>query len=486
MVERPPRVFISYRQESERPEHQDRVLALADRLIEWGIETDLDQYEQNPPEGWATWCKRQIQAADYVLIVCTPAYLRTMEGQDAPGNGHGVLWETRLIRQLLYDAGALSDKFVPVLFSGGSAADIPIELKRASHYMVDQEDGWERLYRQLTGQPKVRRPQLGKLRPLPERQRKWREQPVAEEGTEPRAGDGESNTSPADQHDQMPAAAAASIESAERMAYLDELEKFVQAELGRAPDALAALAAAAGYDAEERLTPTSLSHVLLHETDIGKTVSALRKAHDALRTAQAASDQQAALVRIINRTIPAIVLPEAVDAIRRLRHEPGEAVISLPAFQLTVAEFLMSGADRRPVAFDASSRRKQQDWPRGSFYLSDRLECGPEDSATHYEQAVRKLLEAEYGDTHTLRMLRHDPAGRVEHIRDNLHEMAETRYFVCEGDCEGRESAYRNLKHAFQYIVFLQLKPDKDLRKREHELFYNILDLLAPLATEKK
>ena len=50
MVERPPRVFISYRQESERPEHQDRVLALADRLIKWGIETYLDQYEQNPPE----------------------------------------------------------------------------------------------------------------------------------------------------------------------------------------------------------------------------------------------------------------------------------------------------------------------------------------------------------------------------------------------------------------------------------------------------
>ena len=171
MVERPPRVFISYRQESERPEHQDRVLALADRLIEWGIETYLDQYEQNPPEGWATWCKRQIQAADYVLIVCTPAYLRTMEGQDAPGNGHGVLWETRLIRQLLYDAGALSGKFVPVLFSGGSAADIPTELKGASHYMVDQEDGWEGLYRQLTRQPRVGRPQLGLQQPAADLER---------------------------------------------------------------------------------------------------------------------------------------------------------------------------------------------------------------------------------------------------------------------------------------------------------------------------
>lgn len=64
MVERPPRVFISYRQESERPEHQDRVLALADRLIEWGIETDLDQYEQilrkDGPPGVSVRYRRRI------------------------------------------------------------------------------------------------------------------------------------------------------------------------------------------------------------------------------------------------------------------------------------------------------------------------------------------------------------------------------------------------------------------------------------------
>lgn len=224
-----------------------------------------------------------------------------MAGQDAPGNGHGVLWEARLIRQILYDAGSVSTKLVPVLFSDGSAADIPTALKAASYHMVDQEDGWEGLYRQLTAQPKVRRPQPGKLRPLPERQRKWREQPAAEEGTEPPAGDGECNASPAGQPDQMPAAAAASIKNAERMAYLDELDKLVQAELGRAPDALAALAAAAGYDAEEHLTPAMLSHVLLHETDIGKTVSALREdGAESLRTVKASSDQQSALVRIID------------------------------------------------------------------------------------------------------------------------------------------------------------------------------------------
>ena len=273
--------------------------------------------------------------------------------------------------------------------------------------------------------------------------------------------------------------------SGERNAYLLELEKLIQAELARSPDALAALAAAAGYDHQKRPTPATLSQFLLHEANIGKTVSAFRKAHEALGAANVLADQQNALLRIINRTIPAIVLPDAVETIRRLRHEPGEAVISLAAFQLTVAEFLMSGADRRPLAFDATTRRKKTDWPRGSFYLSDRLECGPEDSADHYEQAVRKVLEAEYGDAHTLRMLRHDPAGRAEHIRDNLRGMAETRYFFCDPEWPGRQTAYEKLKRDFQYVVFLQLKPDTDIRKREHELFYDILDLLAPVTTEK-
>lgn len=272
----------------------------------------------------------------------------------------------------------------------------------------------------------------------------------------------------------------------ERNAYLLELEKFVQAELARAPDALAALAAAAGYDHQERLSPAILSQFLLREVDIGKTVSAFRKAHESLRDTKSPVDQQSALLQIINRTIPAIVMPEAVETIRRLRHDPGESVISLPAFQLTVAEFLMSGADRRPLSFDNTTRKKRTDWPRGSFYLSDRLECGPEQSADFYEQAVRKALEAEYADAHTLHMLRHDPAGRAEHIRDNLGGMAETPYFICDPECQGRQTAYQNLKRDFRYIVFLQLKPDRDIRKREHELFYDILDLLAPVTTEKK
>lgn len=41
-----PRVFISYSHDS--PEHADRVLVLADRLVGDGIDCILDQYEESP------------------------------------------------------------------------------------------------------------------------------------------------------------------------------------------------------------------------------------------------------------------------------------------------------------------------------------------------------------------------------------------------------------------------------------------------------
>ena len=70
----PRRVFISYSHDS--PEHQDRVLALADRLRVEGVNASIDQYVQSPPEGWADWCEMEIRKSDFVLMVCTETYLR--------------------------------------------------------------------------------------------------------------------------------------------------------------------------------------------------------------------------------------------------------------------------------------------------------------------------------------------------------------------------------------------------------------------------
>jgi hypothetical protein len=75
-----PRLFISYSHDSA--EHEDRVLALADRLRDDGIDALIDQYETAPPDGWPMWMDREIQRADFVAMVCTETYLRRVEGRN--------------------------------------------------------------------------------------------------------------------------------------------------------------------------------------------------------------------------------------------------------------------------------------------------------------------------------------------------------------------------------------------------------------------
>ena len=48
----PPKVFISYSHDDEQ--HEQRVLQLASRLRNDGVDAEIDQYEDAPKEGWPT------------------------------------------------------------------------------------------------------------------------------------------------------------------------------------------------------------------------------------------------------------------------------------------------------------------------------------------------------------------------------------------------------------------------------------------------
>jgi WD40 repeat protein len=164
-MSRPPKAFISYSQDS--PEHAGRVRALADRLCGDGVDCIIDQYESHPREPWPRWMDRQIEEADFVLVVCTETYLRRAEGREKPGSGLGVTFESVLIVQDLYDAGMRNEKFIPVLFEGASAQSIPKPLRGYSRYRADTEDGYESLLRLLRDEPKVQKPEIQPGRPLP-------------------------------------------------------------------------------------------------------------------------------------------------------------------------------------------------------------------------------------------------------------------------------------------------------------------------------
>lgn len=168
-TERPLRVFISYSHDS--PEHADRVLELADRLRSDGIDAALDQYLVSPAEGWPRWMDRQIDECDFVLLVCTETYYRRVMGREVQGKGHGVQFEGMLIYQHISDAGTANNSFVPILFRPWTTSYIPRPVKGVTCYFVDTDDGYEGLYRCLTGQPKAPTP------PVAQQLRQWRREP---------------------------------------------------------------------------------------------------------------------------------------------------------------------------------------------------------------------------------------------------------------------------------------------------------------------
>lgn len=165
-----PKIFISYSHDS--PEHMNRVLDLCDRLRSAGVDCSIDQYEMSPEKGWARWTESQIEEADFVFAVCTETYLRRFKARDKAGIGLGAKWEGAVITQELYDVEGNNRKFIPVLFSRDDAIHIPAILRGVTYYEVSTEAGYESLYRRVTNQPLIPKPELGGLRPMQPRERK--------------------------------------------------------------------------------------------------------------------------------------------------------------------------------------------------------------------------------------------------------------------------------------------------------------------------
>jgi nucleoside phosphorylase len=165
-----PKVFISYSHDSQ--EHKDRVLELADRLREDGIDCTIDQYEESPSEGWQRWMLNRVEEATFVLVACTEQYDRRFCGREAAGKGKGATWEGGVIIQELYDDQGQNAKFIPITLTPEDANFIPSPLRGATSYRLNTDDGYELLYRRLTNQHRTRKPELGKLQTLAPRDRK--------------------------------------------------------------------------------------------------------------------------------------------------------------------------------------------------------------------------------------------------------------------------------------------------------------------------
>lgn len=161
----PEKVFISYSHDSQ--EHIDKALDLANRLREDGVDATLDQYVEAPTEGWPRWMDRQIHKSDFVLVVGSELYSKRLLGEVDETEGLGAKWEGAILYQNLYERGAESATYIPIIFTDSDQKFIPTPMRGLTRYLVDSEQGYEKLYRRITSQPKLEKPRLGKRKELP-------------------------------------------------------------------------------------------------------------------------------------------------------------------------------------------------------------------------------------------------------------------------------------------------------------------------------
>ncbi len=171
------KVFITYSHDS--PELVERVRQLASRLRSQGVDVEIDQYVESPPEGWPRWMERQLVGAAHVLVICTEGYARKIQGEHKSKGGLGATWEGAIVTQEIYEGKRPGTKYIPVILQADDHQHIPIFLRSATWYNVADDEGYLSLYRRLTGQPKTPRPELGPVvelnrEDLPVEAHKWK------------------------------------------------------------------------------------------------------------------------------------------------------------------------------------------------------------------------------------------------------------------------------------------------------------------------
>lgn len=157
-----PRVFISYAHESE--ELSNRVLEFSNSLRLGGIDCEIDQYEEAPPEGWPKWMMRQVQEAEFVLVCCTKLFFDRANDFSGKEEGLGVKWETSLILQQLYALSTNNTKFIPIIFDEPDKKHIPLSLQPYTYYQISLDESKRSLVERLLGTNKSKRPPLGKIK----------------------------------------------------------------------------------------------------------------------------------------------------------------------------------------------------------------------------------------------------------------------------------------------------------------------------------
>lgn len=156
---RPPKVFISYSWTSS--DYKEKVISLATRLAENGIEVVIDAWDLKPGHNMYAFMESMVTdpTIDRVLVLCNKSYAEKATSYDG-----GVGTETQIIGPEVYTK-AKQEKFIPVILERdeGEKDYIPVHMKGLIYIDLhrDSEEGFESLLRLLYEQPLLRKPKLG-------------------------------------------------------------------------------------------------------------------------------------------------------------------------------------------------------------------------------------------------------------------------------------------------------------------------------------
>ncbi len=133
------RVFVSYTADSE--EHRARVLALVHQLRREGVDATSAAVG---PRLAAAWSAQAIEAADFVLVICTERYRRAFDEHGVQGGAAAVI--SRF-------AARRVDGVVPVLLEDGAPQHVPLAFRSAHPVYLPEQ--MSELLRRLgaTGEP---------------------------------------------------------------------------------------------------------------------------------------------------------------------------------------------------------------------------------------------------------------------------------------------------------------------------------------------
>jgi hypothetical protein len=127
----------------------------------------IDQYANDPEEGWIKWMRRQVKQANKVLLVFTETYQRRFEGEEELGGGRGATFEGVIVTQTIYENGGRNAKFRSVVFGEQDERFISLELRRFNRYRVDTLEHYQSLLRWLHEAPEIVAPPVGGKPKLP-------------------------------------------------------------------------------------------------------------------------------------------------------------------------------------------------------------------------------------------------------------------------------------------------------------------------------